>query len=183
MIVTPLDLPEILVVEPRIVADDRGYFGETFRATRYAELGITCAFVQDNVAVSRHHVLRGLHLQHPRAQAKLISVLRGEVWDVAVDVRVGSPTFARWVSVSLSEWNHRQIYIPAGFAHGVLVCSEEAVVTYKCSDYYAPDAELSIRWDDPDIGIQWPVHAPILSPRDRAAPLLREVPRDRLPSY
>jgi dTDP-4-dehydrorhamnose 3,5-epimerase len=181
VIVTPLAIPEVLRIEPRLFTDARGHFGETFRADRYAELGVVGPFIQDNVAYSRRGVLRGLHLQHPRPQAKLVSVMRGTVLDVAVDVRVGSPTFGRWASAELSDENHHQIYIPRGFAHGVLVLSDDAIVAYKCSDYYAPDAELCVRWNDPAIGITWPIAEPIVSTRDASAPLLAEIAIDRLP--
>jgi dTDP-4-dehydrorhamnose 3,5-epimerase len=126
-------------------------------------------------------VLRGLHFQHPHGQAKLVYALRGEVFDVVVDVRIGSPTFGRAVSTSLSEANHRQIYVPAGFAHGFVVVSDDALVAYKCSDYYSPQTERGLRWDDPDLDIEWPIPTPVLSPKDAAAPLLRDIPRDQLP--
>ena len=183
MKVTHTDLPEVLLVEPLIFADGRGYFGEVFSARRYAALGIDGPFAQDNVTFSRNGVLRGLHFQHPNGQGKLVYVLRGEVFDVAVDVRVQSARFGRWASAVLSAANHAQIFIPAGFAHGFVVTSTDAIVAYKCTDYYAPQSEQSIRWDDPDIGIAWPVAAPQLSARDESAPLLREIPRDRLPPY
>ncbi len=144
-------------------------------------MGIDAAFVQDNVSISRHGVLRGLHFQHPRAQAKLVQAVRGEVFDVAVDVRVGSPTFGRAAWTTLSETNHRQLFIPSGFAHGFVVTSDEAIVSYKCSEYYSPGAEHAIRWNDPALAIPWPVAAPILSPKDAAAPLLSAIPRDLLP--
>ncbi len=183
MRVVPTEIPGVLVVEPRVFGDRRGYFLETFQARRYAEAGIAGPFVQDNLSFSQQGVLRGLHYQHPRPQGKLVWVLQGEVFDVAVDIRRGSPTFGRWVGVRLSAENKRQLWIPPGFAHGFCVVSETALFTYKCTDYYAPEAEGTIRWDDPDLGIGWPVAGPALSAKDAAAPRLREVPPERLPPY
>jgi dTDP-4-dehydrorhamnose 3,5-epimerase len=174
MTVTPTDaLPEVLIVEPRIFRDDRGFFVETYHAPRYRAAGIDVAFVQDNHSRSVHGTLRGLHWQTaPRPQAKLIRVLDGEILDVAVDIRDGSPTFGRWVAVTLSADNFRQLFIPAGFAHGFLVTSAFADIEYKCSDVYDPAAERGLMWNDPAIGITWPVTDPILSTRDRAHPPL-----------
>ncbi len=178
------DIPGVLIVEPQVHGDARGWFMETWQARRYAEAGIQNRFVQDNMACSRHGILRGLHLQHPHAQGKLVQVVLGEVFDVAVDVRRGSPCFGRWVGVMLSADNHRQLWIPPGFAHGYLVTSNEAVFSYRCTDYYHPETDLSIRWDDPDIGIEWPiVGPPLLSEKDASALLLKDVPPDRLPEY
>ena len=178
------DIPGVLIVEPQVHGDARGWFKETWQARRYAEAGIEGPFVQDNMARSRHGILRGLHLQHPHAQGKLVQVVLGEVFDVAVDVRRGSPCFGRWVGVMLSADNHRQLWIPPGFAHGYLVTSNEAVFSYRCTDYYHPETDLSIRWDDPDIGIEWPiVGPPLLSEKDASALLLKDVPPDRLPEY
>lgn len=178
------DIPGVLLVEPRVHGDDRGWFMETWQARRYAEAGITGPFVQDNMARSRHGILRGLHLQHPHAQGKLVQVVVGEVFDVAVDVRRGSPHFGRWVGAILSADNHRQLWVPPGFAHGYLVTSSEAVFSYKCSEYYHPETDLSIRWDDPEIGIDWPVVGqPCLSDKDAEALLLKDVPDNRLPEY
>lgn len=181
MKVTIADIPGVLIIEPRTVPDARGYFGETFRADRYATMGIDDVFVQDNLSVSQHGVLRGLHFQHPRGQAKLVYALRGEVFDVVVDVRLGSATFGRAVSTNLSEENHRQIFVPVGFAHGFVVLSDDALVAYKCTDYWSPQTERSLRWDDPDLDIEWPIARPVVSPKDAAAPLLRDIPRDQLP--
>lgn len=181
VIVEPLQIPEVLLLRPRIIRDDRGHFLEIWHYARYAEAGLPSGFVQDNVSVSRQGVLRGLHFQHPRAQGKLLSCLGGAVFDVAVDVRVGSLTFGRWVSAELSDRNGHQLWVPAGFAHGFLVLSEEAVVAYKCTDFYAPDNERSIRWDDPDIGITWPKDQPTVSAKDGAAPFLAAVPPAYLP--
>ncbi len=177
-------LPGVLVIEPRVFGDTRGYFLETWQAARYADQGIPDRFVQDNQSLSRRGVLRGLHIQHPHAQGKLISVVAGEVFDVAVDVRRGSPTFGRWTGWVLSGESHRQLWIPAGFAHGFLVLSEEALFSYKCTDYYHPEHEFSVLWDDPAIGIHWPLkEAPLLSEKDRAAPPLSAIPPERLPGY
>jgi dTDP-4-dehydrorhamnose 3,5-epimerase len=181
MKVVPTELPEVLVIEPRVHGDSRGFFYESFQAQRYAGAGITGSFVQDNLSRSSRNTLRGLHFQEPKAQGKLVQVLRGTVWDVAVDVRRGSPRFGRWVAVELSETTPRQLWIPPGFAHGFCVLSETADFFYKCTELYAPECERSIAWDDPRIGISWPVANPLLSPKDRAAPRLEEAPV--LPSY
>jgi dTDP-4-dehydrorhamnose 3,5-epimerase len=182
MRVTPTALPEVLLVEPRVFGDARGWFFESFHAARYAEHGIAGPFVQDNASRSARGTLRGLHLQHPRAQGKLVSVAEGAVLDVAVDVRVGSPTFGRHVAVELTSDDKRQLWVPPGFAHGFYVLSESALFTYKCTDYYAPEAELAVAWDDPAVGVRWPSSSPILSARDAAAPRL-EALMDRLPRY
>lgn len=183
MNVTPSEIPDVLFIDPVVFADARGAFAETFRVDRYAAFGIPATFVQDNMSRSARGVLRGLHLQHPNAQGKLVFALRGEIFDVAVDVRVGSPTFGRAVSTVLSADNHRQVFIPPGFAHGFLVTSDEAIIAYKCTDYYAPEGEQAISWKDPALAIAWPNESPILSSRDAAAPRLSEVDRDRLPRY
>ena len=169
------------MIEPVVIADARGCFGETYRADRYATVGINEQFVQDNVSFSHRGVIRGLHFQHPHGQAKLVYVVQGEVIDVAVDVRTGSPTRGQWVSTRLSSANRCQLYIPVGFAHGFAVLSEQAIVAYKCSDYYAPGAERCVRWNDDDLGIDWPVDDPVLSSKDASAPLLRDVALDQLP--
>lgn len=176
-------LPGPLLLEPQVFRDDRGAFMELYREERYAAAGIADRFVQDNLSQSRMHVLRGLHIQHPNGQGKLVTVLRGEVFDVAVDLRRGSPAFGRWAGVSLTAESARQLWIPPGFAHGFVVLSERALFSYKCTHPYAPANELTIRWDDPDIGIEWPVAEPVLSPKDAAAPALAEVPLERLPGY
>jgi dTDP-4-dehydrorhamnose 3,5-epimerase len=177
-----LALPEVLLIKPRLFRDIRGHFAEIWRASTYQEQGIG-PFVQDNVSVSRRGVLRGLHLQHPRGQAKLVCTLQGRIFDVAVDVRVGSPTFGQWVGVELSDENCWQLYIPAGFAHGFVAMTDNVVFTYKCSEYYAPDAERTVRWDDPAIGIAWPEASPTIAPKDAKARLLAEHPRELLPRY
>ncbi|WP_018175268.1 MULTISPECIES: dTDP-4-dehydrorhamnose 3,5-epimerase [unclassified Thioalkalivibrio] len=183
MKVTETSLPGVLIVEPRIFGDRRGYFLETYHRDRYSEAGIPGQFVQDNLSFSCCGTLRGLHLQHPHAQGKLVQVLQGEVFDVAVDVRRGSPSFGKWTGVWLSAENHRQFWIPEGFAHGFCVVSETALFSYKCTDIYHPDCELSIRWDDPDIGIDWPPVRVSLSDKDSAAANLAAVPEDALPAY
>lgn len=180
---TATTLPGVLILEPKVFGDARGFFMETWHAERYAELGIAGPFVQDNLSSSTKGVLRGLHYQHPHAQGKLVSVVQGEVFDVAVDIRIGSPTFGQWTSVVLSGENHKQFWVPAGFAHGFCVLSETAVFAYKCTDVYTPAAEGGIRWDDPDLGIEWPLQDILLSEKDQRHPFLRDVPKARLPNY
>jgi len=178
------ELPGVLILEPRVFGDERGFFMETYQRNHYARHGIPRNLVQDNLSYSRRGVLRGLHLQWPHPQEKLVQVLSGEVFDVSVDVSRGSPTFGRWVGVRLSGDNKRQLWIPAGFAHGLCVTGADALFTYKCSDFYHPEAELSVRWDDPDIGIDWPLDGkPELSAKDSEADLLRDIPGHRLPTY
>lgn len=174
-------LPGVLIVVPRRLGDHRGFFVETFQAQRYASIGITRPFVQDNHSRSARGVLRGLHLQNPNAQSKLVSVLRGRVLDVAVDVRRGSPTFGKSVAVELSEENGRQLFVPRGFAHGFVVLSDIADFFYKCDEFYSPADEIVVRWNDPALGIDWQIAEPKVSDRDAAAPLLRDV--ERLPIY
>lgn len=183
MKVEPTSLPEVLIVEPRWSGDARGFFQETWHLRRYAEAGVDAAFVQDNVSLSARNVLRGLHLQHPHGQGKLIWVMQGAVFDVAVDLRTGSPTFGGWAGAELSAQNRRQLWIPEGFAHGFCVLGETALLAYKCTDFYTPDSELTVRWDDPAIGIEWPVSDPVLSDKDAAAPRLAELETARLPVY
>jgi dTDP-4-dehydrorhamnose 3,5-epimerase len=176
-------LPGVLIVQPDVFGDERGYFMETWNGPRYEEAGLPSRFVQDNLSYSARGVLRGLHFQNPQPQGKLVSVLRGEVFDVAVDIRVGSPTFGQWTGVTLSAQNKRQFYVPPDFAHGFLVTGEEALFFYKCTDYYAPDSEGIVLWNDPDIGIDWPAEAPTISERDSKAPPLSEMPEGSLPRY
>lgn len=183
MKVTETALPGVLLVEPRVFGDARGFFLETFSAERYEEAGIRGPFVQDNMSRSAKGIVRGLHLQSPNAQGKLVWVVQGAVLDVALDVRVGSPTFGQWVAEELSEDNKRQLWIPPGFAHGFCVTSESAVFVYKCTEYYAPKDEVGVLWNDPDLGIPWPVVEPVVSPKDRAHPRLADVDRARLPRY
>jgi dTDP-4-dehydrorhamnose 3,5-epimerase len=179
--VTEVEIPGLLLVEPTVHGDSRGFFFESFQAERYAAAGIAGPFVQDNVSRSVKRTLRGLHFQEPGAQGKLVQVLRGSVWDVAVDVRKGSPHFGRWFGVELNGETHRQLWIPPGFAHGFCVLSDSADFFYKCTSLYAPEAECAVRWDDPALGIRWPVDAPCLSAKDAAAPLLADAPL--LPAY
>jgi dTDP-4-dehydrorhamnose 3,5-epimerase len=175
--VTPLDvLPEVLLVEPRVFGDDRGFFMELFHARRYADAGIPGPFVQDNYSRSARGILRGLHFQEPQAQGKLVQVLAGAVYDVAVDVRKGSPTFGKWVAVELSSDNRRQLWIPPGFAHGFCVLSESADFHYKCTTLYSPETERSVLWSDPDLAIPWPAREPVLSAKDARAPRLQDAP-------
>lgn len=176
-------LPEVMMVEPRFFGDQRGWFSETYQQQRYAEAGISATFVQDNISFSRQNILRGLHYQHPQGQAKLVQVLEGEIFDVAVDIRHGSPTFGQWVGVTLSAQTPRQLYIPEGFAHGFCVLSPTALFMYKCSDFYAPEHEGGLIWDDPDLAIQWPLDRPLLSDRDRTFPRLKDTPSHRLPPF
>ena len=181
MNVIATELPGVLIVEPKVFPDARGFFVETYNKERYFSCGIAADFVQDNLSFSSRGVLRGLHYQNPHAQGKLVYVLQGEVWDVAVDIRPGTPQFGRWTAVTLSSDNKRQFYIPPGFAHGFCVLSDTALFTYKCTDLYHPECDGGIRWDDPEIGITWPVAAPLLSDKDRKQPLLKDVPTGRLP--
>lgn len=183
MRVIETELPAVLVVEPTVFGDARGWFTETYNQARYTAAGIALPFVQDNLSRSRRGILRGLHLQQPNAQGKLVWVPEGSVFDVAVDVRVGSPTFGRWVGVELSGDNHRQLWIPPGFAHGFQVTSEHCLFAYKCTDAYVPECEIGLAWDDPSIGVRWPVPEPILSPKDQSNGRLDELDRARLPRY
>jgi dTDP-4-dehydrorhamnose 3,5-epimerase len=176
-------LPGVRVVEPNVFGDHRGFFMESYQQQRYMESGIDTVFVQDNISLSVRNTLRGLHYQHPRGQAKLVQVLQGEIFDVVVDIRKGSPTWGQWFGVTLSSDNKRQVFIPDGYAHGFCVTSETALFAYKCSDYYLPEDEGGVRWDDPQIGIQWPVQSPILSDRDKNYTGLDAIPADRLPVY
>jgi dTDP-4-dehydrorhamnose 3,5-epimerase len=181
MKVTRTKLPGVLVIEPDVFGDDRGWFLETWSQLRYAAIGVPELFVQDSVSISRRGVLRGLHLQHPWDQGKLVQVAHGSVYDVTVDVRVGSSTFGQWISEILSAEGHRQVYIPPGFAHGFCVTSEAAVLMYKCTEVYHREAELGVAWDDPDLAIPWPVDTPILSAKDSQFSRLRDIPAERLP--
>ncbi|MEL7059636.1 MAG: dTDP-4-dehydrorhamnose 3,5-epimerase [Acidobacteriota bacterium] len=171
----PTDLPGVVRVRPRIFPDDRGFFLETYHRDKYAAGGIDAVFVQDNHSRSARGTVRGLHGQTRKPQGKLVRCIEGEIFDVAVDIRRGSPTFGRWVGATLSAENFEQLYVPPDFLHGFCVTSEVAQVEYKCTDVYDPGHELTVRWDDPAIGIEWPVEAPLLSARDASAPLLNEV--------
>ena len=176
-------LPGCAVIEPAVFGDARGFFMETWNAQRFGELGLPERFVQSNVSSSSRGVLRGLHYQWPHPQGKLVSVLEGEVYDVAVDIRRGSPTFGRYEAVILSAENKRQFWIPEGFAHGFVVLSERALFSYLCTDVYRPECDANLRWNDGDIAIDWPVAAPQLSPKDEKAPLLADISDERLPVY
>jgi len=175
------ELKGLLVIEPDCFGDQRGFFMETWQKERYRELGIGEEFVQDNLSYSEHGILRGLHYQKPQGQGKLVYVIEGEVYDVAVDVRKGSPTFGRWVGYCLSGDNKRQLFIPAGFAHGFCVTGEKALFAYKCTDYYNREAEKGVIFNDPDLGIKWPVEAPVISEKDRELPRLKDINSDDLP--
>jgi len=175
MKMTEVPLPGVLVIEPQIFGDPRGFFLETYSRERYCAAGIDVDFLQDNLSLSRRGVLRGLHFQNPTPQGKLVYVLQGAVFDVAVDIRRSSPTFGKWYGVTLSDDNKKQLWLPPGFAHGFCVTSETALFTYKCSAYYAPQNEHTIRYDDPEIAITWPIDAPLLSDKDRHAPGLAEI--------
>ena len=183
MKVTETRLPGCVVFEPRVFGDDRGSFFESFNLDRLAEHGLAPRFVQGNVSSSQRGVLRGLHYQWPNPQGKYVSVVEGEVWDVAVDIRQGSPTFGQWTAVVLSAENRRHFWIPEGFAHGFVALSERAVFTYLCTATYDAAADANIRWDDPQLAIDWPVTDPLLSPKDAAAPLLSAIYPERLPTY
>jgi len=176
-------LPGVLIIEPRVFGDTRGFFMETFSQRKYETIGLKEKFVQDNLSFSSRGVLRGLHYQNPNSQGKLVSVVQGEVFDVAVDIRTGSPTLGQWVGVSLSGENHRQLWVPPGFAHGFCVLSDTTYFTYKCTDIYTPSAEGGILWNDPDIDIEWPIEKPLLSDKDEVYPRLKDVPAERLPKY
>jgi dTDP-4-dehydrorhamnose 3,5-epimerase len=176
------EIDGVILVEPDVYADDRGFFLETYHEAKYREGGIPESFVQDNHSRSVRGTLRGLHAQHPRAQGKLVRVIEGEIFDVAVDARRGSPSYGRHAGVVLSAENFRQLYVPPGLLHGFCVTSELAQVEYKCSEVYYKEDELSVRWNDPEIGIEWPITDPLLSEKDRKAPLLAEV-QERLLAY
>jgi len=177
-------IPGVLLFSPKVFGDDRGFFLQTYQQTAYAEAGLNGSFVQDNLSRSCRDTVRGLHYQLQHPQGKLVSVLRGAVLDVAVDIRRGSPTFGKHVAVELSEENRRQLYVPEGFAHGFRVLSETADFFYKCTDFYAPGDEYGVLWSDPAIGIQWgDVTSPVVSPKDLEMKQLVDVPPEHLPEY
>jgi dTDP-4-dehydrorhamnose 3,5-epimerase len=176
-------LPEVLVVEPEVFGDSRGFFLETYHYKKYAEKGIEKPFVQDNHSRSSRGILRGLHYQLKTPQAKLVYAATGEILDVAVDIRKGSPTFGKWVGIILSEENRFQLYVPEGFAHGFCVLSETADVIYKCSDLYTPGDDMGVNWADKSVNINWPTNSPLLSDKDKNLPMLKEIPENLLPSY
>lgn len=172
---TRLEIPEVVLIEPAVFPDERGFFMEAYKYSEFAAFGISERFRQDNHSRSRKGVLRGLHYQNPpKAQGKLVRAVAGEIFDVAVDIRKGSPTYGRWVGATLSAENKAMLYIPAGFAHGFCVLSEAAEVLYKTTEEYAPECEAGIIWNDPEIGIRWPVEDPIISPKDARWPPLKE---------
>ena len=181
MQIIPTEIKDILIIEPRVFRDDRGHFFESFHSERYKQAGITCTFLQDNISYSEKGTLRGLHYQHPNGQAKLVQVLRGEVIDVAVDVRRNSSTFGQWISATLSDKNKRQMFIPDGFAHGFCVLSDTAIFSYKCSEFYSPEDERGIIWSDPDLNIDWRVTNPIISSKDKQYRHLSQQNADELP--
>ena len=183
MKVIKTSLEGVLIIEPAVFRDNRGFFMGFYHQRMYKQSGVEPIFVQDNIAYSVRGTLRGLHYQHPHEQAKLVQAVKGEVFDVAVDVRRGSPTFGQWVGTSISEENRRQFYIPEGFAHGLCVVSKTALVIYKCSDMYAPDSEGGVLWSDPDLGIEWPVKTPMLSKKDGKYACLKDISPDNLPLY
>ena len=179
---TPTSLPDVIIVDPRVFRDERGFFLETYQQCRFRDGGIEATFVQDNHSRSIRNTVRGLHLQRTKPQGKLIRVISGEIFDVAVDIRRGSATFKQWTGVELSADNFRQLYVPPGFAHGFCVLSDIAEVEYKCTEFYAPDDEMTLLWNDPDIGIAWPVNEPLLSEKDRTGRRIADV-IDLLPTY
>ncbi len=188
MQIIPTTISEVMLIEPRVFGDERGFFMEIYSTRAFAELGITRAFVQDNHSLSRKGTLRGLHYQRANPQAKLCRVVSGAVWDIAVDIRRGSPTFGHHVGALLSAENKRSIYIPRGFAHGFLVLSDEAEFLYKCDEFYAPGDEYAVRFDDAALNIDWPMReygitAPLLSEKDEKAPLLADVTLANLPKF
>lgn len=183
MKVTPLQISDVLLVVPDVFEDDRGYFFETWQQERYGRDVTRQEFVQDSLSVSRRGVVRGLHFQHPHAQGKLVTALAGAAFDVAVDVRRGSPTFGRWVAAELSAANRRQMWVPPGFAHGFQALEDGTVFSYKCSDVYHPECERTVRYSDPAIGVSWPLPDPVASARDRSAPLLADLPTEALPAF
>jgi dTDP-4-dehydrorhamnose 3,5-epimerase len=178
----PTRISDVIEIVPDVYSDSRGYFLETYQNLRYGISGIESSFVQDNFSYSVKNTLRGLHLQHPNGQDKLVQVIKGEIYDVAVDARVNSPTFGQWVGVVLSDTKIKQLYVPKGFAHGFCVISDEAYVLYKCSNYYSSENELGILWSDPSIGIDWPTQTPLLSSKDAQNSPLNEIIPSRLPS-
>jgi dTDP-4-dehydrorhamnose 3,5-epimerase len=183
MIIIKTDIPEVKLIKPSVLLDDRGFFQQMHHEKQYREMGIDVRFVQDNWSRSSQGVLRGLHYQLEHAQDKLISVIRGEVFDVAVDIRHRSPTFGNWVGAILSEENHHQLFIPKGFAHGFCVLRGEVDMVYKCSDFYTPGDEYALRWNDLDVGIQWPGENFLVAEKDQTAPLLKNIPPHHLPAY
>lgn len=176
-------LDGVVIIEPRVHGDDRGFFQESWKASSYGKHGLPTSFEQANVSRSAKGVLRGLHYQYRQPQGKLVSVMEGRIFDVAVDIRQGSPSFGQWAGVELSAANHRQLFVPAGFAHGFLVLSSSALFHYHCTTEYMAEYDVAIAWNDPDIAVNWPCEPDTVSDKDRVAPLLRDVPKARLPAY
>jgi dTDP-4-dehydrorhamnose 3,5-epimerase len=179
MNISTCDIPGLVIIDPKVFGDSRGYFFESWNEQRY-ELVVQARFVQDNISFSRKGILRGLHFQNPNGQGKLIQVLQGEVYDVAVDLRRSSPTFKKWHALRLSSENKKQFYIPPGFAHGFAVTSETALFQYKCTEFYSQKDEMALKWDDPDLAIPWPVEKPTISERDAKGLRLKDIPENRL---
>jgi dTDP-4-dehydrorhamnose 3,5-epimerase len=182
MKVTESKIKGLLLIEADSFGDQRGYFMETWHRERYVQCGINEDFVQDNLSYSAYGVLRGLHFQNPQGQGKLVYVIKGEVYDVAVDIRKGSPTFGQWEGYYLSDENRRQLYIPPGFAHGFCVTGESVLFAYKCTDFYNRETERGLLWNDPDIGIKWPLEKPLLSEKDLVLPCLKDIIEETLPT-
>ena len=180
MKITRCDIAGLLIIEPKVFGDARGFFLETWNEQRYREAGLDLHFVQDNISSSRRGTLRGLHFQNPKSQGKLVWVIEGEVFDVAVDLRRSSPTFGRWHGLNLSGQNRLQFYVPPGFAHGFAVLSETALFAYKCTDSYSPKDELTLSWDDPEVGVKWPLSDPVLSEKDKKGVRLKDLPPEQL---
>lgn len=183
MKIVKTSLVGVNILEPKVFGDRRGFFMETYHRRRYQDSGVPAQFVQDNLSFSRRGILRGLHYQLPHEQAKLVQVLQGDVFDVAVDIRRGSPTFGQWTAVRLSAENKRQLFIPEGFAHGFCVLSETALFLYKCSDFYHPECEGGVLWCDPQLGMDWPLKDPVLSDKDRSYLTIGDIAENRLPAY
>lgn len=184
MKVEKTSIPGVLLIEPKVFGDHRGYFFETWSQARYEEVGMVLPFVQDNISYSSNGILRGMHVQNPNPQGKLVEVLQGEVFDVVVDLRRGSPAFGKWLGVTLNTDNRKQLYLPPGVAHGFLVTGADAMFHYKCTDFYQPGTELTLAWDDADIGIVWPLKgAPTLSAKDQIGLKLKDIPHDRLAAF
>jgi dTDP-4-dehydrorhamnose 3,5-epimerase len=181
--VSPARLREVLVVEPDVFGDERGFFMEAYNAQAYRAAGIGCTFVQDNHSFSMNGILRGLHYQYPFPQSKLVWVVTGTVLDVAVDIRRGSPTFGQWVAEIISDENRRRLFIPRGFAHGFCVLSPTAHFMYKCDEFYHPETDRGVNWNDPDIAVDWQISDPVLSAKDAGLPFLADIPPDQLPDY
>jgi len=179
MKISTCDIPGLVIIDPKVFGDARGYFFESWNEQRY-DLIVQARFVQDNISFSRQGIVRGLHFQNPNGQGKLIQVFQGEVFDVAVDLRRSSPTFRKWHGILLSAENKKQFYIPPGFAHGFAVTSDTALFHYKCTEFYSQKDEMALKWDDPDLGIAWPIQKPTISERDAKGLRLRDIPEDRL---